>query len=291
MKRKYIKALILIVFCLFFIALILSWCKSSQLEYVDFDESMQAQKYAHIIKRGAGENVYEIFKKVYEKNNFLRVKPEENIKIPRIIHQIWIQGNPPAEFTYVSDSWQKYHPSWRYVLWTDKEIKKLKYLPHDLYDAAVNYGEKSDIARYAILYEYGGLYADFDEECLQACDALHYRYDFYIGIQPLDTNTVQVGIGIIGAVPGHPLLKYVIDSLHNAHHIPQIVAKTGPIFFTYVFCSVIFNISGINIALPASYFYPRGYTQNADKRIWQKPESLAVHHWAGSWLKKEAFVH
>ncbi len=46
-----------------------------------------------------------------------------------------------------------------------------------------------------------------------------------------------------------------------------------------------------DIALPASYFYPCGYEQRGtDRELWCKAESYAVHHWAGSWLKKEAFV-
>lgn len=40
------------------------------------------------------------------------------------------------------------------------------------FDAAKNYGEKSDILRYEILFVYGGVYADVDVECLQPFDAL-----------------------------------------------------------------------------------------------------------------------
>ena len=47
-----------------------------------------------------------------------------------------------------------------------------------------------------------------------------------------------------------------------------------------------------DIALPATYFYPMSYNQRGMvKSTWIKPEAYAVHHWAGSWLKSEAFVH
>jgi mannosyltransferase OCH1-like enzyme len=295
MKQRKINNQLFIIIIGFFVGLpLFIWYKSyrSYLHYVDFDESMQAQRYAHIINQGRRASIYEIFKRIYEKNNFLKIRPSQKIKIPLIAHFVWIQGNPPEKYQYIVDSWKKNNPDFELRLWTDKEIKQLRFLPHDLYDAAVNYGEKSDIAKYTIVYEHGGVYADItDEECLKPFKELHYLYDFYIGVQPLDTNNVQIGLGLFAAAPRHPLLKHVIDGLYQYHHIPQIVAKTGPLYFTQIFCSIIFNMPGINIVLPASYFYPRGYTQGPDKKEWKKTESLAVHHWAGSWLERDAFVH
>ena len=65
---------------------------------------------------------------------------------------------------------------------------------------------KSDIARYEIIYRYGGVYIDTDFECLRPLDFLHYIYDFYTGIQPLDSAYLQLGIGILAAAPAHPYL-------------------------------------------------------------------------------------
>ncbi len=104
-------------------------------------------------------------------------------------------------------TWIKNHPDWEYKLWTEKEIDALSLKNREMYDYAVNYGEKSDIARYEILYRFGGVYVDTDFESYKPLDTLHQAYDFYIGIQPLDTGHVQLGIGIIGSRPGHPLLE------------------------------------------------------------------------------------
>lgn len=133
------------------------------------------------------------------------------------------------------------------------------------------------------------MYIDVDFECLQSLDALH-AFDFYIGIQPLDTTMVQLGIGIIGACPGHPLLKKAIDLLPANHEKKQIIAKTGPIFFTKVIIDSVALLTERDAILPASYFYPCGYTEKRGAyNDWVKPESLAVHHWAGSWLSQKAF--
>ena len=92
-------------------------------------------------------------------------------------------------------------------------------------------------------------------------------------------------------IVGHPVLKAGVEHIKNHQHIKQIVVKTGPIHFTKTFLSMAGKTGLRDIALPASYFYPCGYEQRGTaKDLWCKAESYAVHHWAGSWLKPEAFV-
>ena len=129
-----------------------------------------------------------------------------------------------------------------------------------------------------------------DFECLQPLDILHYSYDFYTGVQPLDTGLVHLGIGIIGSIPGHQILKTCIESIfHNyskkmiQNNIP---AKTGPTHFTKVFFSEAGTGSTIDVALPAHYFYPLGSVQVECKRAqWIKNGSFGIHHWAKTWNK------
>lgn len=260
--------------------------------YVDFDTSMQLKRYPQRLHDEVESHFYEVFKTLYEKNSPQHMACHE-YRIPKIIHQIWLGSPFPEKYRAFQETWQKHHPDWEYRLWTDEDLEQFELVNRELYDAALNYGEKSDIARYEILYKFGGLYVDTDFECVQPLDLFHRCYDFYIGIQPLDTNFVQLGIGLIGSVPGHPVLKCCIDNMaKNAAYYPQIIQKTGPIYFTRVFELVAPLLQDRTVALPATYFYPKGYTQkDADETLWRRPESFAVHHWEGSWLKKEAFVH
>ena len=81
-----------------------------------------------------------------------------------------------------------------------------------------------------------------------------------------------------------------MHGIKNNQHIAQIVAKTGPLHFTYCFMLEAGKDGRRDSALPASYFYPCGYEQRGmSPDCWQMPESYAVHHWAGSWLKPEGF--
>lgn len=256
---------------------------------IDFDDSMQFANYKKIVSQDK-IGLFSCCKTLYQQYPVPQERITQEPTIPLIIHQIWLGSPVPKEFHAYQESWKRYHPEWQYYLWTDQELAHFPLYNRDLYEQAVNQGERSDIVRYEILYRYGGVYVDMDFECLHPFDQLHHYYDFYTGLQPLDTNYVQLGNALIGSRPEHPLLLALIQGLRNSK-ATTIVAKTGPIFFTHLFCTLAPQMPGRIAALPASFFYPRGYTQAAEDRLmWLKPESFAVHHWAGSWLKKEAFI-
>lgn len=264
--------------------------------YVDFDTSMDLKKHPEKMTPQWGSPVYNIFKKIYEKNNLTKVTYSHEARIPKIIHQIWLGSPVPQEYLWLQKTWKDHHPQWEYRLWTDKEAEDFmaQQSPElqQFYNEAINYGEKSDILKWLIIYTFGGLYTDIpDYECLRPLDMFHHCYDFYTGVQPLGTSLVQLGAALFAAKPGHPILRHCIETLKDDRHLTQIVDKTGPIHFTRSFCAVAPSLTTPVVALPASYFYPRAYDQSFEQRaLWLKEESFAVHHWAGSWLKKEGFV-
>lgn len=204
--------------------------------------------------------------------------------IPRIIHQIWLGSELPGQFVPLQETVKRYHPNWEYRLWTDDLVRTLTLENQDLFDQATNWGEKSDILRYELLYRYGGVYLDIDIACVKPLDPLHELYDFYIGYQPEDTGHVQLGTGVIGARAGHWLVKELIVNLRTVCHYPRIVQRTGPQYVTALFTWCMANMPHAtrDVALPACYFYPLGYTQK-----WQEftlpAQSYTVHYWAGSW--------
>lgn len=288
-----------------------------------FDESMQLNAYNHLLERRDLKQVYEIFSALYEQNNPGKVQPDEQLRIPKIVHIMWLGGKLPEEYHRYVESWKQHHPNWTILFWTDNSLnydqgtktlytfdeleQKLKtiregerlvvdtaHLSFDnriFYDEAINYGEKSDILKWEIVYRFGGMYVDTDFECLQPFDKYVHTYDFYTGIQPLDTNMVQLGAALYAGIPHHPIMKACVETIKYNQHIKQIIVKTGPLHFTKVFAHLAGKTGLRDIAFPASYFYPCGYEQRGtNKKLWCKSESYAVHHWAGSWLKPEAFV-
>ncbi len=290
---------------------------------MQFDESMALSSFSHLLDRRDIRYVYQVCKNLYNTNRWDKFSQESTLRIPKIIHIMWLGGKVPQEYEPYIASWRKYHPEWTLLFWTDSALnydkgdkvvstfeelsecllstkngahividtKGLRFDNRQFYDEAINYGEKSDILKWEIVYRFGGLYVDTDFECLRPLDFYHYTYDFYTGLQPLDTNMVQLGAALYGAIPRHPIMKACVERIKDNQHIKQIVVKTGPIHFTKIFTHLAGKTGFRDIALPASYLYPCGYEQRGHpKQEWCKSESYAVHHWAGSWLKPEAFV-
>lgn len=270
----------------------------TNLVYVDFDQSMQTERYKDIVQSDAmlkrvridGNQLLSFFRTLYNNNNFLMLIPCSQPRIPKIIHQIWIGEKVPEKFKAFQETWQRHHPDWTYHLWTQNDIASFDFYNKDLIQESRNPGEISDIMRYEILYRIGGVYIDMDFECLCSLDELNHLYDFYIGIQPLDSALVQLGIGLIGSIPGHPILKHAIETMKENWHLaenrndpPQ---KTGPIFFTRSFFDQAGKGKEIDVALPAHYFYPLGCNEvDFYYDDWQQNGSFGVHHWASSWLR------
>jgi inositol phosphorylceramide mannosyltransferase catalytic subunit len=206
--------------------------------------------------------------------------------IPKIIHHIWLGGELPEKYKNYIKSWKKYNPAWIHRLWTDKDIPDLKLKNIDKFNQTKNFGQKSDILRYEILYKYGGIYVDTDFECLKPFDDL-MSLKFFTGIAyPSD---VEMYFGLVASIPEHPIMKYCIENMGiiNDRDANQVLTTTGNYHFTKQF----FNnkqTDGV-VAFPMDFFYPFPNTNRdtiigkaRDKYI--KECSYAIHHWGVSWV-------
>src|SRR4029077_19930708 len=106
-----------------------------------------------------------------------------------------------------------------------------------------------------IVYRYGGVYIDVDFECLKPLDIFHHMYDFYTGIQPLDTHFLQLGAALFGAVPGHPILKHCIETIKDDWKRKGAPTKTGPVHYSKSFFATAGKSGLLDVALPSFYFY------------------------------------
>ncbi len=291
---------------------------------IDFDASMQSDHYSQLLANTHMFNLLQVFKKVYNHHKSALEKELTDNRIPHILHIVWLGSKLPKEYEQFYQSWHKHHTTWTHIFWTDHpanyelgsvlcktfdeldnaiknngtcamkivvDTEQLQFDNKKFFNCSRNYGERSDILKWEIVYRYGGTYVDTDFECLNALDQLNSCFDFYTGLQPLDTNQVQLGAALFAAIAHHPIMKACVDGIKNNQHIVPIVAKSGPLHFTKCFLEKATEHNLINIALPAGYFYPCGYEErNLAPAKWMKNEALAVHHWAGSWIKTEGFV-
>lgn len=234
-------------------------------------------------------------KQLYDKHIVHNVDYSELPRIPKKIHWIWLGSSVPEAVKELQKTWFKYHPDWEFYLWTEKEIDAFGLVNKWLFDRAKNYGQKSDIARYEILYRLGGLYIDTDFECLRAFDVFHHCCDFYSGLNC--GPGFEIFNGLIASRPGHPILKNCIDSLNDQNNfqgwskdVISIMYQTGPYFFTERIKKHLLMCNDRVILFPTSYFYPWPYFEKEQKtrdqiEKWVRKETFAIHHWHNAWMK------
>lgn len=226
---------------------------------------------------------------------FMPMNYSETPRIPKKIHHIWLGSPLPEKYQHLREIFMEMHPGWEFYLWTEKEVDEFGLKNRAMYDATTNFGEKSDIARYEILYRFGGVYFDTDFECLKPFDALHHCCDFYTGFVT-DKNATSVCIqnGLIGSVAGHPILKHCIETMcrkpGEGDMSWEIITRTGPVLLQKAFFQYAGRSNLIEVALPPNFFYSWPFfdrENNAPAYIKKciRPESLAVHLWHVSWNK------
>ena len=230
-----------------------------------------------------------MMRKQYELASLEHAVVDEVERIPKKIHQIWLGGNLPNNRKEWAKTWQKYHPDWEYKLWTEEDLVDFKMVNQELFDALPQLGAKADVLRYEILNQQGGLYVDMDFECLHTLDVLHHCYDFFIGIE--DGGSLYLANGLIGTVPGHPILKDIIGRINRllpkAYPTSRIITLTGPIRITQVYLDYIDKHDDTRVlAFPHTYFYPYpgGLDDPQPVEYYHRPESFGVHHWACQWF-------
>jgi len=248
---------------------------------VSFNKGMSNSPRFNLKKIKHNEK-YKILKELFHKHVIDNPQYSDTPKTPKIIHQIWLgnNGKLPEKYKTFQKTWLENHPDWKYMLWTEKEIEEFGLINKAQYDEIDNYGYKSDLARYEIIYRIGGLYVDTDFECIKPFDYLHHICDFYTGAHFRATSIYN---GLIAAAPGHPVLLECINSIKKQGQKKD----TSPGFFTQCFFKAIKSHSGPSVALPVNYVYPwpcwDRHKKNPTK--WIRNESIAIHHWFESWVK------
>lgn len=226
-------------------------------------------------------------------------------KIPKIIHQIWFgEKKVPDKFKKYHESWKFYNPSFKVKIWHKEEADKLlkKYGRYDLFynkKYVKNFAERSDILRYLIVYDRGGIYADFDFECLKPFD-IFLENACFLG-KHLDLITASefrlnmktcslINNALFGAVKGYPLFKKMIDAMENRvveYEGGNSAMKLGPLFLKDFYNSYK-QKEKIKVYEP-EVFYPYNWEEKTRSKENFKetcPKAYAVHHWASSWLVK-----
>lgn len=248
-------------------------------------DSMIQRSYGYIANE-QGSVAWNKVKFLYQKNYVFCNDTAEHI--PRKIHQIWLGGRVPEKYREFMDSWQRFNPSYEYKLWTDKEAKDINMSKRNIFESCKNNGMKSDLLRYEILRQEGGIYVDTDFECLKPFDDLLYL-KFFTGIS-YDAKMVLY-IGIIGSTLGHgitTLCADLVNTSYGGNDAMTIMDLTGPYYFTRCFLRATIDDTDGVVAFPMDFFYPLPNNLRGINNPYQfvRPCSYAIHHWEVSWQIK-----
>lgn len=258
----------------------------------------------------------ERYKALYEKNKGKRLLKTSLYKIPKIIHFIWLGPRPfPPQSVENIRSWMAKNPTWTFKFWMDRPrdppctgmerviIQEYPFLRLGrCYHASKNWGEKSDILRYEILYNQGGVCVDHDVSCLQSFDGLHGAYDFYCGLElpcpGIVGHHVVAGNAVLGSRPGHPLVQHLMDIVEQRWNVlaqkypgndglssKQIVMERTFIALTLALGDKIDTPGNTDIVFPAAYFFAK----KGMASIYSK--NFLANSWASGEDSKQGFEH
>lgn len=229
------------------------------------------------------------------------------MKIPKLIHQIWLGDAMPPLMRRWRRAWRDLHPSWTLLSWTEQVCSGELHLhteeavalglcsrpvviptreQADMLDRACNLAQHANIWRYILMLQHGGLYIDTDVEPFRPVDVLlenchafaAERRNFF---PPMYENA------FFGAAPGDPWIRDLVYWL--SFKDPGRARSMGVELFTEVLRK-----------------HPEVAHMPTDKIVFEPPESWAatqpdpepgqalksfpeahvVHHWGALWHKK-----
>lgn len=282
--------------------------------------------------------VIEILELHYKYHNIYDQEISTINHIPLNIHFIWLKKsiNSKFELGYYK-TWLNNHLKHKIYIWTDLEdIPKellindkiiIKY-QKDIYELFKKYknifsnaiktyfsinllGGKSDILRYLILYDMGGLYVDINDfECFKSTEQLFYQYDFIVGAETCfaDINDlIFINNAFIMSKPGHLIIKRLLLNIDQKNKINEediwynqddtLANITGVCLFRNIILGYLLDPTVQDkskfIVLPSIFIYPSclyteynyhmiNYKDNKDK--WLHNETFATHYSERSYL-------
>jgi mannosyltransferase OCH1-like enzyme len=157
--------------------------------------------------------------------------------IPRIIHQTAPSDKSKWHpiWEHCQKSWREKFPSWEYKFWSDEDLDDfMKNKCGWFYDTWRNYPkniQRIDAARYFILYEYGGIYADMDFECLNNFEHEIPEDKVSFAESPVKNRWINMEThqnALMISPAKHPFWIFVFNALVDNLNRPHVLFSTGP---------------------------------------------------------------
>jgi len=234
------------------------------------------------------------------------------MQIPQIIHQIWsdIEEPLPKYFEVLRDTWKEYHPTWKYMFWDDQKMGEFIQEDYPQFWSTYNsfqYNiQRWDAIRYLILYKFGGMYIDFDYECLEAHDPLFKYKTCCFASEPKEGSELEgekylFNNALMASIPNHPFMKEIIDFVfsykrserdkYNHQKGFEVLMTTGPIALYKLYEE--YKEKNSIYLIPSRYVSPITSDESrqillenkTDEGIESKlQEAYSVHYYFSEWM-------
>ena len=168
----------------------------------------------------------------------------DNSRIPLLFHQMWKSERIPAKWRSAHEGCMALNSEYELILWTDEMIYNFiyRYYPW-FYRIFLSYPyqiQRVDVARYFILYHYGGVYLDVDAACVTPFrDIIANMSDTESVLLPM-TDIYGVTNSFMVSEPKSTFFQYVMYELPNYAHggykiirHTTIIFSTGPMFMSH----------------------------------------------------------
>ena len=230
--------------------------------------------------------------------------------IPRVIHQIWMQGKTviPEKYADARKSWAVQNPELLIKVWDEVDLQFLIKGTHwvDVINMCEKMIQRADVYRCAILEYHGGIYVDMDmhslkpiEPLLQDLDAL--EQDLALGYTSFKNTPVHSALACnnawISSKANSKVWKEIVypELLKRLHTrtlfdflspLWSTLRSAGPTAWTFFATKYPQHVH----ALPMEFFYSlkvvKGHAAlHAKHTALLKPLSYCYHMQSGEWFK------
>jgi mannosyltransferase OCH1-like enzyme len=227
--------------------------------------------------------------------------------IPQVLHYIWLGQKPMHPLmTQWRLKWAALHPTWKVKVWHEvtampaqlaHEDEILECRHADYLRKCPTLAKRSDVWRYDLLEQQGGIYLDTDFEPLRNIEILVADKEAFAGkcctrygwssTDPVGKFKIEIGCSIMGTTPHHPWILDLFDHTEQQDPVEQLSLS-----FPYI-TQVTARHPGVHLFEP-EIFYPIRWDQYANLRqdkgagsLHKKappPEAYAVHQWSSNWF-------
>ncbi len=158
--------------------------------------------------------------------------------IPKIIHYCWFgKGIMPKSQADCIKSWERLMPDYKIMRWDEETFGYNKYSASKYAHKVKQYALVSDVCRYNVLYEYGGIYLDTDVEVFMKFDkflnanffsAIELYNEFYTEnqqqhldeggkplVEDMEIPHFEILTSTMGCVPNNKMIGELRDYYNN----------------------------------------------------------------------------